>query len=65
VAGLVGIRSLYDFEYTREAYERLTGIDVTVVLATLALALVAGVLAGLYPAWRIGRTAPAVYLKTQ
>jgi len=32
---------------------------------TLLLALLAGLLAGLYPAWRIGRTAPAVYLKSQ
>ena len=65
IGGLLGIRSLYDFEYTREAFERLTTIDFTVVLATLVLALIAGVLAGLYPAWRIGRTAPAMYLKTQ
>jgi len=35
------------------------------LLALLALALVAGAVAGLYPSWRIGRTAPAVYLKTQ
>ena len=32
---------------------------------TLGLALLAGLLAGLYPAWRIGRTAPAIYLKSQ
>jgi len=64
-AGLLSIRSLYDFERMRDAYERLTTIDAAVVLATLALALVAGAIAGLYPAWRIGRTAPAVYLKTQ
>jgi putative ABC transport system permease protein len=65
VIGLIGIRSLYDFEYTREAYEKLTTIDLPVALATLALALLAGAVAGLYPAWRIGRTAPAAYLKTQ
>jgi putative ABC transport system permease protein len=64
-AGLLGIRALYPFERTRDAYERLTTIDGTVVLVTLALALIAGAIAGLYPAWRIGRTAPAVYLKTQ
>lgn len=62
VAGLAGIRAIYDGD---GSYERLTSVDPTVVLATLALSLAAGVAAGLYPAWRIGRTAPAVYLKTQ
>ena len=40
-------------------------MDLTVVLVTLGLSLVAGLVAGIYPAWRIGRTAPAVYLKAQ
>jgi len=61
-AGLAGIRAIYDGD---SSYERLTSIDPTVVLATISLSLLAGVIAGLYPAWRIGRTAPAVYLKTQ
>jgi putative ABC transport system permease protein len=65
VAGLAGIRALYDSDFNRAAYERLTQIDPTVVLATFALSLLAGVVAGLYPSWRIGRVAPAVYLKTQ
>jgi putative ABC transport system permease protein len=65
VVGLAGIRGLYDDDYTRGAYERLTSIDPVVVLATLALSVLAGVVAGLYPSWRIGRTAPASYLKTQ
>ena len=65
VAGLAGIRSMYTSDWNRGAAERLTEIDPTVVLVTLALALVAGAIAGLYPSWRIGRTAPAVYLKTQ
>ncbi|MFO1392167.1 MAG: ABC transporter permease [Steroidobacteraceae bacterium] len=62
-AGLAGIRTIY--EPNHDAYDRLTSIDPTVVLATLGLSLAAGLVAGLYPAWRIGRTAPAVYLKTQ
>jgi putative ABC transport system permease protein len=65
VGGLAGIRSIYGSDFTRGAYERLTQIDPVVVLLTLALALLAGAIAGLYPSWRIGRTAPAVYLKTQ
>ncbi len=63
VAGLAGIRAIYGPD--ADSYQRLTSIDPAVVLATLVLSLAAGVVAGLYPAWRIGRTAPAVYLKTQ
>jgi putative ABC transport system permease protein len=65
IGGLAGIRMLYDDEYTRASYERLTAVDPVVVLATLALSVLAGIVAGLYPSWRIGRTAPAVYLKSQ
>ena len=65
VGGLAGIRSLYTSDWNRGAAERLTEIDPTVVLVTLVLSIVAGAVAGLYPSWRIGRTAPAVYLKTQ
>jgi putative ABC transport system permease protein len=62
-AGLAGIRSIYFDDVN--AYARLTSIDPTVVLVTFGLALLAGIGAGLYPSWRIGRTAPSVYLKTQ
>jgi putative ABC transport system permease protein len=65
VGGLAGIRSFYTSDWNRAAAERLTEIDPTVVLVTLLLSVVAGAVAGLYPSWRIGRTAPAVYLKTQ
>ncbi len=65
MAGLHGIRGLYDFEADLGSWQRLTSIDFTVVLVTFGLSLLASALAGLYPAWRIGRTAPAVYLKTQ
>lgn len=40
-------------------------VDLTVLLYGIALALLTGVLAGLYPAIRIGRLAPATFLKTQ
>jgi putative ABC transport system permease protein len=65
IGGLAGIRAIYGSDFSRGSYERLTEIDPVVVLGTLALSLVAGAIAGLYPSWRIGRTAPAVYLKTQ
>ena len=60
---LAGVRTMYG--EADDAYQHLTGMDPTVVVATLALSLIAGLVAGLYPAWRIGRTAPAVYLKAQ
>jgi ABC-type antimicrobial peptide transport system permease subunit len=40
-------------------------MDVSVILFAVALSLLTGVLAGLYPAYRIGRLAPATFLKTQ
>lgn len=43
----------------------LFALDLTMLGAGVALALVAGLVAGLYPAWRICRVAPATYLKQQ
>jgi putative ABC transport system permease protein len=65
LGGLAGIRVIYGSDYNRAAYERLTDIDPAVVGFALLLSLVAGVIAGWYPSWRIGRVAPAVYLKSQ
>jgi putative ABC transport system permease protein len=40
-------------------------MDVSIILVAIGLSLLTGVLAGLYPAYRIGRLAPATFLKTQ
>jgi putative ABC transport system permease protein len=40
-------------------------MDVSVIFIAIGLSLLTGVLAGLYPAIRIGRLAPATFLKTQ
>jgi len=45
--------------------QSLVHMDIPVILIAIALSLLTGVLAGLYPAWRIGRLAPATFLKTQ
>lgn len=45
--------------------EQLVTMDMTLVAMAIALALVAAILAGLYPAWRVCRMPPALYLKTQ
>jgi putative ABC transport system permease protein len=57
--GLFGVRQLY------VNYYELTRLDITMGLISLVIALVSGLLAGLYPTWRICRVQPATYLKTQ
>jgi len=57
--GLIGVRHMY------ENYEALTRLDVTMSLFALLIAIASGVLAGLYPTWRVCRVQPASYLKTQ
>jgi putative ABC transport system permease protein len=57
--GLIGVRNLY------ENYEALTRLDLTMAVTALAIAIASGVLAGLYPTWRVCRLQPAGYLKTQ
>ena len=45
--------------------QSLSHLDGQMILTAVTLSLLAGVLAGLYPAWRIGRLAPATFLKIQ
>jgi putative ABC transport system permease protein len=45
--------------------EKLVELDATMLLAAVFLSLVAGLAAGLYPAWRICHIPPANYLKNQ
>jgi putative ABC transport system permease protein len=45
--------------------QSLSHMDGQMILTAVALSLLAGVLAGLYPAWRIGRLTPATFLKIQ
>lgn len=49
----------------RGGYQELTHFDLASVFWAVVLAIVSAVAAGLYPAWRIGRVSPAVYLKSQ
>jgi putative ABC transport system permease protein len=63
---LAGLRALYTVDPTDAAgTQAIAQVDVTSVVAALALALIATIAAGLYPAWRIGRIPPATYLKAQ
>ncbi len=63
---LVGLRALYTLDPTDTGgTQAIAHVDVTSVVTALALALFATIAAGLYPAWRIGRIPPAIYLKAQ
>ena len=58
--GLRGIEMLFG-----DIVENLVGLDWTMVLTAIALAIVSALLAGLYPTWRACRIAPASQLKIQ
>jgi len=57
--GLLGVRHLY------ENYDSLTRLDITTGLVALGIAVASGVIAGLYPTWRVCSISPAAHLKTQ
>lgn len=46
-------------------YASLASLDLTMLLATFALAVLASLLAGVLPAWRACQVAPAIQLKSQ
>jgi ABC-type antimicrobial peptide transport system permease subunit len=48
-----------------EEATRALPFDEANFLIVVAIAIAVGLTAGLYPAWRIGRAAPASYLKVQ
>ena len=55
----------YAYTPISQAYRAVTQFDPIAVLWALALAALSTFVAGLYPAWRVGRAAPAAYLKSQ
>ena len=46
-------------------YADLAHMDLKMLLATFALAIVASLLAGMLPAWRAMQVTPAIQLKSQ
>ena len=57
--GLWGVRATYNY------YDALATMDIGMLLTAPLIALVSCILAGIYPAWLVCRTTPAIYLKTQ
>lgn len=66
-AGLGLVHALYASARFGEpgGFQELTHFDTASVIWAVILAIIATLVAGLYPAWRIGRVPPAVYLKSQ
>jgi putative ABC transport system permease protein len=66
--GLWGLRTLYSMGGQAEGfdgYQQLARFDLASVAIAVALAIIAALAAGVYPAWRVGRLPPAIYLKSQ
>jgi putative ABC transport system permease protein len=64
---LWGVRAMYggDPDASSGGYQALAHFNVMSLVWVTGLAVVAALVAGLYPAWRIGRVPPALYLKSQ
>jgi putative ABC transport system permease protein len=63
---LSGVRILFaDPDLGNGGYQALAHLQVASMVWSIVLAMVATLIAGVYPAWRIGRVPPAVYLKSQ
>lgn len=65
--GLAAVHHMYAAAhlYQRGGYQELMHFDSVGVFWAVVLALTATLAAGLYPAWRVGRLPPAIYLKSQ
>jgi putative ABC transport system permease protein len=60
---LIAQIGLWSVRQRPEEYARLAHMDYSMLLGTFALAIMASILAGLLPAWRACRIAPALQLK--
>lgn len=75
-AGLIGVAGgllgvgiaelgLWTIRQQPEGYAHMASMDVRMLLATIVLAIVASIVAGLLPAWRACQVPPALQLKSQ
>ena len=65
--GLAAVHHMYAAAHLGQpgGYQELTHFDVVGVVWAVVLTIAVTLAAGFYPAWRIGRLSPAVYLKSQ
>jgi putative ABC transport system permease protein len=65
--GLTAVHHMYAAAHLgrRGGYQELAHLDAIGIVWAVGLAVGATLAAGFYPAWRIGRLSPAVYLKSQ
>jgi len=67
--GVMGIAiaqlGLWGVRFTSNEYASLATMDMNMLLAAPTIAIGACILAGIYPAWLVCKTQPAIYLKTQ
>lgn len=67
--GIVGLGlallGLWAVRQNPSSYAELARLDLTMLLTTFALSIVASLLAGLLPAWRAMQVTPAIQLKSQ
>lgn len=57
--GLWSVRQSYDY------YSSIATMDITMLLSAPVIAITTCIVAGLYPAWLVCKTNPAIYLKSQ
>jgi putative ABC transport system permease protein len=57
--GLWGVRHTYDY------YSAIASMDISMLLAAPVISIAACIIAGMYPAYLVCKTTPAIYLKTQ
>jgi putative ABC transport system permease protein len=69
LGGLLGIGiaqlGLWGVRFTSSEYTALADMDLIMILAAPTIAIGACIIAGIYPAWLVCKTQPAIYLKTQ
>jgi putative ABC transport system permease protein len=69
VGGLTGLGmawlGLRGIAYLYEPPPGLVRLDGVMILTAIGISILSGLVAGLYPAWRVCRIPPATHLKTQ
>jgi putative ABC transport system permease protein len=69
VGGVLGLGlallGLWAVRHQPNSYNQLAHLDVSMLVATFVIAIVASLLAGILPAWRACEVAPAIQLKSQ